>query len=405
MKKITLFVAAAIMLFMNVAHAQYVVTLGSGDQLAAQPSMYTVGSFVCQYTGGGSYSFTGIDALIIQTRGSDTILDYSKISSVNITLMYNTSTGSVTTAPFYVPLTFVASGLKKVSLGFPAIVPSDGMIRIFIAAQFLPGIDTMCSLIQSIGAVTCALGSYTTPPVVSNLTYVEDVLAIAPVGVSDRIVTSLPQFSQIVGTFYISVNKATALSQLNIQTTGDFGGYLPEVINPRLVDSAGNTLWSGPGFSGSSIGFGITPIHLDSGQKIKVYVLSDILSASYGDYMRIQMSGGCGTVDPFLTVNAYTFFCSNENTRLGERVTYEPPTGINIVNQSGVSVYPNPVTEKFTISCVGMWSCDVYNITGKIVQTFVGNGPQEFSKGNLSGFYIVAVTHDGVTTRQKVTFQ
>lgn len=80
-------------------------------------------------------------------------------------------------------------------------------------------------------------------------------------------------------------------------------------------------------------------------------------------------------------------------------------TMIPKISEETVLVYPNPVISTYTIACEGAWSATLYDITGKVVQTISGQGTQSFQKGNLSGFFIVAIQHGKGMETKKLFFE
>ena len=71
-----------------------------------------------------------------------------------------------------------------------------------------------------------------------------------------------------------------------------------------------------------------------------------------------------------------------------------------------VLVYPNPVTDIFTVQCEGEWKAVITNLVGKTVLYLSGNGTGVFSKGTMTpGMYILTLETEHGTYNKKVIVQ
>jgi hypothetical protein len=376
MKKIVLLSVAAIMLFVS-AHAQYSMTSHpeSSDQLAAMfPSNYPIGQFLGTYAGSGMPAFTSTEIKVVLTKAGVAVIDFSKITYATIALQYEDTSGmhyDVHTVSLF-PDGF---GGMKTNLYFTPIAPLDGHMAIMLYADLKSGADTVFDAIRCIGTVSG--GTTASLPALSKTTFVKKLLYCGPFGASDRIMTSMPQFSQIVGTFDINATLDLDISQLEMQMSGEINGYIPQFINPRIVDESGATIANAFGAIGSSMGVS-TSLHLSAGNHRKLYVLSDIMSATPGDNVSVELVGGCGIAGPFATVISNT------------------PV-----------IFPNPATDRFMVNLAGEWTMTLANSAGQVVKNQSGNGAMEITRDGLaSGMYILTASKpDGTSTHEKIIFR
>lgn len=406
---------AALLLTFTGANAQFTVTRDSSytDVLVTNfPNGYTLGAWLCQPAAGFA-DYSGVEITIMPAKAGFPVYDYSKLSNFHVEVMWFVTGGGMTVGDFPASLVPGIGATKQVVLTFPySITPPDGWMYMRLSAQFEDGVDTtlntvMCSA-RVMGHAGSSSGVYTSASVSSFTTYAEQVLTFKVVPVSDRIVTNLPVFSGVVGTFEMTAHEALSVNQFNLQTSGQFNGYIPEFLNPRIVDSFGNNLTPPSTGSGSSIGVGGMPVHFAKGERRRFYVLSDIVSGTPGDFIRMQMTGACGTVDPFQTIVNNSFFCDDHGSQLAEKTTYQPVTAVNeVIAGKDVVVYPNPAVDQFTIQYPGEWTASLTDMSGRQLQIFSGFDSKEIVRSNLpSGVYLLSIQTAGQqVVKKKIVLQ
>lgn len=399
MKKIYLFLVA-VMLTVS-AEAQYSITTHpeSSDQVAVQfPNQYTIGQFLATYSGPGMPAFNGTDITILPFKNNAILTNYSKIqTTAQLVLIYTDAYGPHND-PYVVNMIPDLAGVMKVSLHFMTIAPLDGQISIVLRVQLNPGAYTLYDDVRTIATVSGG-GGVTSSSVWSGNTFVKQMLIATPASVSDRVITELPQFSQIVGTFDLTSPLAVDINDIQMQLSGQINGAMPMLVNPRIVDENYNTIANGYGVTSNQIGLGITPaLHFSANEHKRIYVLSDMLNATNGDFVRLNIQGGCGTILPFGTVVSTTFACENDNALLGERVVYQPVTEVSTIEGSNmVTVFPNPVDNQFTVSCEGDWDLTIVDVLGNVVmKSFGNNGIKTFDRGPIvPGQYFFRIVRGG----------
>ncbi len=407
MKKTIILVVCFIASIATNTHAQFYVTPHpeSSDQIAAQfPGTYSLGEFLAFTTG---QAFSHVTVKVMPTKASATATDFSKMNNLMMYVSYLDSSGTPAyIGPYPVMLSPDATGGMSVSLFFPAVLPQDSTLVIILRGDLLLGADTVYDQIrcQANAGNTTAVSAF----VMGTTTYVEKELAYGPVTVPDRTFSSAPQFSMQVGTFTVKAKRALTWQDIELRMLGDVSGYAPHFVNPRIVDELGNTLLSRPtGDNGEDFGGALnTPLHMVAGESRKFYVLTDVLSAKPGDFFQCEMVGGCGQVDPFGTVVSMTDFCQFQSSQLGEKVTYVSPAGVaNVSGDGAPMVYPNPATDRFTVSCAAC-TVTVANTVGQTVRTASGTNEVAIERDGLpSGMYLVGIQSAGTRKVEKVIFQ
>ncbi len=414
MKRITtLFAAASMLLSVPALKAQVAVARDSSymeEQLASSfPGTYVLGGFVVSAPAGSSLE--QIRLPIFLSKGGAATYEYTGISSGTVWISYQSS-GTPISYSFTALFLPGAGGIEQVIVtpGF-SIVPDSGSLRIGIDAVLAPGLDTSVDKITVSCSVVCSLVSGVTDtggPATSLTTYVNEVVTSKPFGSPDRTFTSLPIFSEIVGTFVLQANAETDVEQVQVESDGVLNGSLPAFTNPRLVDSLGTVLSSYPGTLSGPLYFYLPPgtMHLAQGESRRLFVLSDIISATPGDYFQTAIMGACGNADSSADIPMTIGYCSNNGELLGEKALYAPATGVPPLCQcKAVSVYPNPVTDAFTIDCATAWRVEISDITGRAIRTVSGKGTQVIPRNNIvPGLYLITLVTESDVITQKIVF-
>ena len=72
-------------------------------------------------------------------------------------------------------------------------------------------------------------------------------------------------------------------------------------------------------------------------------------------------------------------------------------------NDSQLSIFPNPTTDKVNVECVGMSRIDVYNVEGKLVRSMKVEDDVVQIDGLDSGVYMLRIYQgDEILTRKVV---
>ncbi len=372
------------------------------------PTTTSLGNYICSYSGTGTHAFTGMEISILQTKSNGNIdTNYAPVCCPSVVITYR-SAGTTVTETYYAVLVPAGGGIKKVSVTFMSpIGTDDSMLNVAIVAKLLDGIDTLCRKMRCAATVHGTVSGstvYTSPSDTGQITFTESPLVFTPAQTADRIIPNLPTFSQIVGTFVMKANYDLMITQFNIQSSGQINGYLPEFLYPRVVDSAGNDMGVAVPGGMSTASIAAVPVHMMSGERRKIFVLSDIISASFADYIRTEISG-IGYVNGVEEIPT-TVFQSSRFSPLGERAVYKGPATVNAVGNFETATYPNPVIDKFTIHCRGEWSATLSDVTGKVIKNFSGVNGHEFNRDEiLSGFYILTVKNEQSIKTEKIIFQ
>ena len=414
MKKILLFIAGALMLANTTVTAQTftVANSGYGNQLATNfPEYCTLGNWTASYNdSSNTWDFDDATIIVAMQKNGLPVSAYSYLEDLQLTISYNTVLGTVY-QPYYPTLAVLSGLVKEVIQDMPPISPIDKQMSISLSCTLKKGIDTVCDFIGGTCAVKGNSGTITSFYSGGLGTYIEKVVSIAPVAIPESTFATVPAYQKVVGAFELTFNDGiTWDQQINLQASGSIMGYIPMLDNPVVVDSDGNFLtYPTSGTYGGVVGMAMRPgLYYAKGTKLKVYVLSNILSAMPGDFIQVSMVGICGHVDSFPAVAPGPIgFCDFSPSELDGRLTYDPPTAVSDVHATGdAAVYPNPAQDEFTVSAEGKWTCSVTDMTGKAVQTFSGIGAQKVQRGEIpSGMYILSLQTESGQKKVKIVFQ